>query len=97
MKGRMARISGITECKVPAGARTIELSPDGKYIFAACNFSSRLAIVDAEKMEKIGEMPVDSYPVGLDLSRDGSLIFVTSQARMGYGGNCIGIYRLEYY
>ena len=97
MKGRMVRISGITECKVPAGARTIELSPDGKYIFAACNFSSRLAIVDAEKMEKIGEMPVDSYPVGLDLSRDGSLIFVTSQARMGYGGNCIGIYRLEYY
>ena len=95
MKGRIARISGISECKVPAGARTIELSPDGKYIFAACNFSSRLAVVDAEKMTLIGQMPVDSYPVGLDLSRDGSLIFVTSQARMGYGGNCIGIYRLE--
>ncbi|MBR6002853.1 MAG: hypothetical protein IK045_08340, partial [Bacteroidales bacterium] len=96
IKNRMVRISGITECKVPAGARTIALSPDGRYIFAACNFSSRLAVVDAEKMVKIGEMPVDSYPVGLDLSKDGSLIFVTSQARMGYGGNCVGIYSLKY-
>lgn len=96
IKNRAVRISGIVDCKVPAGARTIALSPDGKYIFAACNFSSRLAIVDAEKMEKIGEMPVDSYPVGLDLSRDGSMIFITSQARMGHGGNCVGIYRIEY-
>ena len=96
MKNRMVRISGIMECKVPAGARTIALSPDSKYIFAACNFSSRLAVVDAQKMEKIGEMPVDSYPVGLDLSKDGSMIFVTSQARMGYGGNCVGIYSIKY-
>ncbi len=82
-------------CKIPAGARTIELSPSGKYIFAACNFSSCLAIVDAEKMELLGTIPADSFPVGLDISRDGRYVFTTSQAR-NIAGNAVDIFKIEY-
>ena len=83
-------------CKVPAGARTIELSPDGRYIFAACNFSSCLAIVDAEEMKMIGKISADSYPVGLDVSKDGRYVLTTSQGREGYGGNSVNIFEVKY-
>jgi len=82
-------------CKIPAGARTIELSPNGKYIFAACNFSSCLAVVDAAKMELLGTIPADSFPVGLDISRDGRYVFTTSQAR-DIAGNAVDIFKIEY-
>jgi DNA-binding beta-propeller fold protein YncE len=83
-------------CKVPAGARTIELSPDGRYIFAACNFSSCLAVVDAEQMIMIGKISADSYPVGLDISKDGRYVLTTSQGREGYGGNSVNIFEVKY-
>lgn len=83
-------------CKVGAGARTIEITPDGRYIIAACNFSSCLYIVDAERMEAVATIPADSYPVGLDISKDGNFIYTTSQGRNGIGGNCVDIYKLKY-
>ena len=95
-KKKVVRVSGWTNCKVPAGARTIELSPDGRYIFAACNFSSCLAIVDAESMKLIGTVPADSYPVGLDISRDGRYVFTTSQARDA-AGNAVDIFKIIYH
>ena len=94
-KKKTVRVDGWTNCKVPAGARTIELSPDGRYIFAACNFSSCLAIVDADAMTLIGTVPADSFPVGLDISRDGRYVFTTSQAR-NIAGNAVDIFKIEY-
>ncbi|MBQ9659762.1 MAG: hypothetical protein IJV37_00660 [Bacteroidales bacterium] len=94
-KKKTVRVDGWTNCKIPAGARTIELSPSGKYVFAACNFSSCLAIVDAEKMELLGTIPADSFPVGLDISRDGRYVFTTSQAR-DVAGNAVDIFKVEY-
>ena len=94
-KGRTARLDGWTSCKVPAGARTIVISPDGKYIFAACNFSSKVAVVDAAKMVCLGSLQADSYPVGMDISDDGTTLLVTSQARQGRGGNCVGTYSIR--
>ena len=95
-KHKLVRVTGWINCKVPAGARTIELSPDGRYVFAACNFSSCLAIVDAESMKLIGTVPADSYPVGLDISRDGRYVFTTSQARDA-AGNAVDIFKIVYY
>lgn len=83
-------------CKVEAGARTIEISPSGKYIFAACNNASRLCVVDTRTMKMIAQIPVDSYPVGLDISKDGKYVIVTSQGRTGGGGNAVNIYQVEY-
>lgn len=85
-----------TSCKVPAGARTIEITPDGKYIFVACNFSSALAVVNAETMKLVGTLSADSYPVGLDISRDGRYVLTTSQGRSGYGGNSVNIFEIKY-
>ena len=96
MKNRQGQIAGWTNCKVGTGARTIELSPSGKYIFAACNNASALYVVDAKEMKVITHISVDSYPVGLDISKDGRYIFTTSQGRSGGGGNAVNIFRVDY-
>jgi len=93
---KTVELKGWTNCKVKAGARTIDSTPDGKYIFAACNFSSCLAIVDAGSMKMIGTIPVDSFPVGLDVSQDGRYVFTTSQGRDGSGGNAVDIFEVSY-
>lgn len=93
---RTFKIGGIKSVKVGGGARTLKTSPDGKYIFVACNSSSSLYVVDAESMKVIGNIRVDSYPVGLDVSPDGKWIVVTSQGRSGGGGNAVNIFEVDY-
>ena len=88
-------VSGWESCKVPAGARTIVASPDGRFIFAACNFSSKIAVVDTRTMTLVGTLDADSFPVGLDISQDGQYLFSTSQAR-DVGGNAVDIFRIDY-
>ncbi|MBQ2492720.1 MAG: hypothetical protein II527_05255 [Bacteroidales bacterium] len=95
-KVKTVAVTGFQQCKVPAGARTINISPKGDYIFAACNSSSCLAIVDAVAMKLIGTLPADSYPVGLDISDDGRFLFTTSQGRSNGGGNAVDIFEVEY-
>lgn len=89
-------LNGWTSCKVGAGARTIAVSPCGKYIFAACNIASKLYVVDAEQMKVLATAPVDSFPVGLDVSSCGDTLITTSQGRSGYGGNAVDIFSIEY-
>lgn len=96
IKNKKGTVSGWKNCKVGTGARTIELSPHGKYIFAACNNASSLYVVDADKMEVLTHINVDSYPVGLDVSKDGKYVFVTSQGRSNGGGNAVNIYKVDY-
>lgn len=93
---RRVKSEGWQTCRVPKGARTISLTPDGRYIFAACNFSSTLAIVKTDSFKLIGEIPVDSYPVGLDISNDGKTVYVTSQGRNDKGGNAVNLFTVEY-
>ena len=83
-------------CKVAAGARTIDITPDGRYVVAACNFSSRLVVVDTESFKEVVRIKADSYPVGLDISKDGKYVYTTSQGRDGAGGNCVDIYQMDY-
>ena len=93
---RTARADGFEEAKVFAGARTIESSPSGRFIFAACNAGSKLCVVDTETMQMILSTEVDSYPVGLDISKDGTIVITTSQGRDHNGGNAVNIFRVEY-
>lgn len=87
----------IRRVKVGGGARTIEASPDGKYIFVACNSASALYVVEAERMEVADHIRCDSYPVGLAVSPDGRYIAVTSQGRKGYGGNAVNLFEVTRY
>ena len=91
---------GWENCKVGNGARTIEFSPSGKYIFAACNNASSVCVVDTRTMTKVLEIPCDSYPVGLDVSKDGKTVIVTSQGHSNngrtMGGMAVNIYQVEY-
>ena len=92
---KIYRLGGWESCKVPAGARTIVLSPDGRYLFAACNSSSCMAVVDTRTMKLLGTIAADSYPVGLDISADGQYLFLTSQGRNDRGGNSVDIFRVK--
>ncbi len=92
---KVITITNWQTCKVGTGARTIETTPDGRFLFVACNNSSVLYVVDAQTMTVLTSIPVDSYPVGLDISHDGRYVFTTSQGRGNSGGNCVDIYELE--
>ena len=87
-------LSGWENCKVGNGARTIEFSPDGRYIYAACNASSTLYVVDVKSFQVVTSMSIDSYPVGLEVSKDGRYVFTTSQGRSNGGGNCVDIFEI---
>ena len=96
MENGKVTLSDWENCKVAAGARTIDITPDGRYVVAACNFSSRLVVVDTDSFQEIARIKADSYPVGLDISKDGRYVYTTSQGRDGAGGNCVDIYEMEY-
>ena len=96
MKNHLGSVSGWEECQVGTGARTIEISPDGHYVFAACNAASEVCVVDTRKMRTVARITCDSYPVGLDISRDGQWVIVTSQGRRNQGGNAVNIFRVTY-
>lgn len=89
-------VKGWQSCQVGTGARTIELSPSGRYAFAACNNASRLSIVDTKEMKMLTNIDADSYPVGLDISDDGRYIILTSQGRGNKGGNAVNIFEVTY-
>ncbi len=93
---KTAKIADWDSCKVFPGARTIVSSPDGRFIFAACNFSSRIAVVETATMTMLGSIGADSYPVGLAISKDGDYLISTSQGRGGNGGNAVDVYKIEY-
>jgi len=94
--GTHINVAGWQQCQVGMGARTIELSPDGNWIFAACNDASALYVIDARSMTVAGHLAVDSYPVGLGLSPDGCLLVTTSQGKQGQGGNAVNMFRVDY-
>jgi len=85
------------ECFAGAGARTIEVSDDEKYIFAACNNASAIVVIRAKDMVKVCEVQADSFPVGLALRKNNYLLISTSQAHPGVGGgNSVDIYYVRY-
>lgn len=85
----------VRRVKVGSGARTLSLTPDGKYIFVACSFASTMYVLDAATLETVGSVRVDSYPVGLAVSPDGAYVAVTSQGVKGKGGNAVNLFRVE--
>jgi DNA-binding beta-propeller fold protein YncE len=87
---------GMSRVFAGLGVRSMKVSADGKYLFAAVNQGSELQVYDTLAMKRIATIPVDSYPVGLAMSPAGTQIWVTSQGRGLKGGNSVGIFQVEY-
>ncbi|MBC7372034.1 MAG: beta-propeller fold lactonase family protein [Bdellovibrionaceae bacterium] len=81
---------------VGKGARTLDISPKGKYLFVAVNISSELVTVDAETLQVLSRIDVDPYAVGLAVAPDLSAAVLTSQGHDGAGGgNAVTIIRIR--
>ena len=81
---------------VGVGARTIEASSDGTYIFACVNNGSKLVVVNTEDLTVETSIRADSYPVGLDISKDNNWLITTSQGRSMKGGNSVCVFKATY-
>jgi DNA-binding beta-propeller fold protein YncE len=83
---------------VGPGARTIDITEDGKYIFACVNNACKVAVVDALTMKKIAEVDAAKFPVGMALSPNGRQLITTSQGKdaVPASGNTIMIFEVIY-
>ena len=79
---------------VGGGARTLEVSPDGGWLFVAVNGAAEVAVDDAQAMKVVSRIPPDCYTVGLAVSPDGRQVWTTSQGKRGKGGNSVCVYRV---
>lgn len=86
---------GVESVFVGAGARTIGMTHDGKYIFAAVNNECKISIVDIATMKMVNSIPADPYPVGLAVAPDDKSLIVTSQGNAAGGGNSVMIYTIK--
>lgn len=82
------------DCSVGSRARTIVLSPDGRYIFAACYGESKIYVVDANAMQVVTSIGADSFPVGLAISPNGRRLYSTSQGSVPGEGDAVDIYEI---
>ena len=81
---------------VGGGARTLEMSGDGKWLFVALNSRAQVGVVNAETLEVVSRIRADSYTVGLAVSPDGSQVWTTSQGRRSGGGNSVCVFGVTY-
>lgn len=83
---------------VGPGARTIDITEDGKYIFACVNNACKVAVVDALTMKKIAEVDAAQFPVGMAISPNGRQLITTSQGKdaVPSSGNTIMVFEIIY-
>jgi DNA-binding beta-propeller fold protein YncE len=83
---------------VGPGARTIDVTADGKYTFACVNNACKVVVIDNSKMEVIHEIKAEAFPVGMALSPDNKQLIVTSQGKDStpLSGNAVMIFEIEF-
>lgn len=94
--GKTTVFSDWQSCYVGQGARTIDISPDGRYVFACVNNLCNVAVVRTHDMQVICSIGADAYPVGMAVSPDGSKVIITSQGKADKGGNSVMVYEVVY-
>jgi DNA-binding beta-propeller fold protein YncE len=95
-KGKTTVYTDWETCFVGPGARTIDISPDGKYVFACVNNQCNIAVVRTQDMQVVCTVGADAYPVGMAISPDGSKLIITSQGKADKGGNSVMVYEVSY-
>ena len=85
-KGR--RVAGPTwrGVHVGSGARTVDISPDGNFLYVAVNTSSEVVVVSIPTWRVVARQKVDPFAVGLAVSPDGRVVITTAQGKSGRGG-----------
>jgi DNA-binding beta-propeller fold protein YncE len=69
--------------------RTICLTPDEKYMFAAVHESNKISIVDMKTFKEVGSVDIFK-PMGVSVSPDGKQLWATS-----YQGGWIAVYEIQ--
>lgn len=81
----------------PAGSA---LSPDGKFLYVACQGDNSLAVIDTASLKVVKQIAVGYFPYGVSVSKDASKILITNWGVQEYkfkaptydaDGNLIGI------
>jgi YVTN family beta-propeller protein len=67
--------AGGAKITFPAGSA---LSPNGNFLYVACNGDNSLAVIDTTTNKYVKSIPVGYFPYGVSISRDGSRILVSN-------------------
>jgi YVTN family beta-propeller protein len=59
----------------PAG---LQLSPDGKYLYVACNGDNSLAVVDTTTLTLLKQLPAGAFPYGVAVNAEGDQVAVSN-------------------
>jgi len=65
----------------------IDITPDGRRVWAANFYDDTLAVFDGQTLERIALLASERYAHGLDVSPDGRWTVAT-----GYGSDCVTVY-----
>jgi len=57
----------------------VTIRPDGKFVYVACEASSRVYVVDREKLTVVGQIPTPGRPRGIIFTPDGSTGFISDE------------------
>ncbi|MEZ5039457.1 MAG: hypothetical protein R2828_06185 [Saprospiraceae bacterium] len=77
---RLDRFRGI----IPYG---LALSPDGKHLYVAESGINAVGVIDVEKLDLMGHIPVGWFPSKLQVSKDGGKLIVANAKGYGSGPN----------
>jgi DNA-binding beta-propeller fold protein YncE len=94
--GQTVRFPAWHDVHVGGGARTIELSPDDRWLYVASNSRAQIVVVDTLTMSVVHRIRTDAYTVGLAVSPDGSQVWTTSQGNHKSGGRSVGVYAVHF-
>jgi len=92
---RQRKLAPLREARTGAATRTIAVSPDGRFVYAAVNKESKIVVLAADSLTPLASLPADSYPVGMAVSPDGGQLWVTAQGRKRRGGNSVMVYQIK--
>ncbi|MEE8434085.1 MAG: peptidoglycan-binding protein, partial [bacterium] len=93
-KRKKRKLRPLLEKRIGPSIRTIAISPDGETLYATSFQGSKVVALRTKSLEKLFEIPADSYPVGIAVSPDGGYVWVTSQGYRFRGGNSVMVYRV---
>lgn len=83
--------------EIGKGVRTIEVTRNGKYVFACVNNEGVISVIESATMNEVFRIEVSKFPVGMALSGDGNQLITTSQGKDGIiSGNAVNVYEVIY-
>jgi YVTN family beta-propeller protein len=59
----------------PAG---MQLSPDGRFLYVACNLDNSIAVIDIYQNALVSQVPAGYFPYGVAVSYDGQRVYSTN-------------------